>query len=272
MTRLNTRACPNVCGAEGIRTPNLLMRSSRPWSSLVGGVASGCTVPAGRPECAHAWAALVWSVQLRRPEALAIIFTGPERVEVRQERLPRPRRGDVVLEARSSLVSTGTERTCLTRDFAPGTHWDAWVTYPFQPGYSFVGVTEEGARMCAHAPHAQRAIVEEQRLIPVPDGISDADASWFALASIAQIGIAAAGIAPGDSVVVLGAGVLGQLVAQLARTAGAGSVTVVARARPRLDVALAHGASHVVAADAAGAREEVLARIGAEGAAVVFDV
>jgi threonine dehydrogenase-like Zn-dependent dehydrogenase len=217
-------------------------------------------------------AALVWSVQLRRPEALAIIFTGPERVEVRQERLPRPRRGDLVLEARCSLVSTGTERTCLTRDFAPGTHWDAWVTYPFQPGYSFVGVTEAGARMCAPAPHAQRAIVEEQRLIPVPDGISDADASWFALASIAQIGIAAAGIAPGDSVVVLGAGVLGQLVAQLARTAGAGSVTVVARARPRLDVALAHGASHVVAADAAGAREEVLARIGGEGAAVVFDV
>lgn len=178
----------------------------------------------------------------------------------------------MLLEARCSLVSTGTERTCLERDFAAGTHWEEWVTYPFRPGYSFVGVTDQGARVCAHAPHAQRAIVEEQRVIPVPDGVTDEDASWFALASIAQIGIAAAGISPGDSVVVLGTGVLGQLVAQLARVAGAGSVIVVGRARPRLDAALAHGASHAIAAEAANARDGVLAQTNGEGAAVVFDV
>jgi threonine dehydrogenase-like Zn-dependent dehydrogenase len=191
---------------------------------------------------------------------------------VRRERLPRRRKGEVLLDARCSLVSSGTERRCLERDFAPGTHWDSWVTYPFRPGYSFVGVTAEGARMCAHAPHAQRVVVEERRLIPVPDGITDEEASWFALASIAQIGIAAAGIAPGDAVVVIGAGVLSQLLAQLVWAAGAGSVIVVARARPRLDAAVAHGATCGVAVDAAQARDEVLARTNGEGAAVVFDV
>jgi len=191
---------------------------------------------------------------------------------MRQERLRRPGRGDALLEARCSLISTGTERTCLERDFDPGTHWDEWVTYPFHPGYSFVGVTERGARVCTHAPHTQRAVVPEDLLIPVPDGVSDEDASWFALASIAQLGIAAAEIAPSDSVVVLGTGVLGQLVAQLARVAGAERVIVVAGAGPRLDAALAHGASHAIAADAAGARDEVLAQTNGEGAAVVFDV
>lgn len=211
-------------------------------------------------------------MRLRRPESWGIVFTGIGQVDVRAERLPRQRRDERQLDARCSLVSTGTERRCLRRDFAPGTHWDSWVTYPFRPGYSFVGVTAEGARMCAHTPHAQRAVVEEQRLIPVPEGISDEEASWFALASIAQIGLAAADIEPGDPVVVIGAGVLGQLTAQLARAAGAGSVIVVARSQPRLDVAIAHGATHGVAAEAARARDEVLSLTNGEGAAVVFDV
>ncbi|HET7417331.1 MAG TPA: zinc-binding dehydrogenase [Solirubrobacterales bacterium] len=199
-------------------------------------------------------------------------FTGPGRVEVVEERLPRPSRHQELLEARRTLVSTGTERTCLERDFAPGTHWDTWVTYPFHPGYSFVGVTTGGARVCAHAPHAQRVLVSKEGAIAVPEGVSDEDAAWFALASIAQLGIAAGDLRSGESVVVVGAGVLGQLVAQLARLAGAGRVIVVARARPRLEAALAHGASDVVAADVGSAREEVLGLTGGEGAATVFDV
>ena len=208
----------------------------------------------------------------RRPESLAVLFTGPGQVELRRERLARPRRGQLLLEGRRSLVSTGTERTCLQRDFAPGGHWDEWVTYPFHPGYSYVGASRGGERFCAHVPHAQRALLDAGAAIPVPDGVEDEEACWFALASIAQLGIAAAAIAPGDPVVVVGAGVLGQLVAQLARAAGAGEVIVVARARPRLDVALAHGASAAIASEAGAAREQVLARTGGEGAAVVFDV
>jgi threonine dehydrogenase-like Zn-dependent dehydrogenase len=146
------------------------------------------------------------------------------------------------------------------------------VRYPFHPGYSFVGVDEHGSRVCAHAPHSQRAVVGKQDVIPVPEGISDEQASWFALASIAQLAVVAAELRQGDAVVVVGAGVIGQLVAQLARLAGAGRVVVVARARPRLEAALRHGASEVVAADAAGARDRVLELTGGEGAAAVFEV
>jgi threonine dehydrogenase-like Zn-dependent dehydrogenase len=110
-------------------------------------------------------------------------------------------------------------------------------------------------------------------LIPVPEGVSDEEAAWFALASIAQLGVAAANLPPGDAVVVVGAGVLGQLVAKFARIlGGAGSVIVVARARQRLEIALAHGADHVVAADVTETRDEILALTNGEGAAAVFDV
>lgn len=211
-------------------------------------------------------------MRFRRPESLVVTFTGPGQVEVGREQVRRPKRGEVLLSARCSLVSTGTERRCLIGDFAPDSHWSSWVSYPFRPGYSFVGTTDDGARMCGHLPHAQRVVASERELIPVPDGASDEEASWFALASIAQIGLAASGMSPGDSVVVLGAGVLGQLVAQFARAASAGKVIVVARSRPRLDVALAHGASAAVAADVAQAKEEVLALTGGGGADVVFDV
>lgn len=210
-------------------------------------------------------------MRLRRPQSLSVFFTGPGQVELREERLSRPGRREVLVESRCSLVSTGTERTCLQRDFAPGSHWDEWVAYPFRPGYSLVGVREDGARVCVHASHAQRAVVPDDQLIPVPDAVSDEDASWFALAGIARLGIGAARILPGEPVVVLGAGVLGQLVAQLARRAGAGEVIVIARSARRLEVARTHGATQTIAAAADGAREQVLALTGGEGAATVID-
>lgn len=170
------------------------------------------------------------------------------------------------------MVSTGTERRCHERDFAPGSHWDSWITYPFRPGYSFVGVSAEGARMCAAAPHAQRVVVPRDQVIPVPPGVTDEEASWFAVAAIAQVGVAAAGICTGDTVAVVGAGVIGQIVAQLAHAAGAASVIMVARSQARVDTAVAHGATHGLAADAADARDELLALTNGEGAAIVFDV
>src|SRR5690348_1512111 len=105
---------------------------------------------------------------LRRPKSVSIAFTAPGEVVVEREKLPRPGRGEALVTARCSLISTGTERRCLERDFAPGTHWDDWVTYPFRPGYSLVGTTASGSRTCTRAPHAQRVIVVETGLIAVP--------------------------------------------------------------------------------------------------------
>src|SRR5260370_8273913 len=68
-----------------------------------------------------------------------IVFTGKDEVILSTEQVREPGLGEVLIKARKTLISTGTEGICLSRLFAPGSHWDRWVKYPFYPGYSMVG-------------------------------------------------------------------------------------------------------------------------------------
>ena len=211
-----------------------------------------------------------------------IVFSGPGQVTVREERVEAPAPGQVVIRTSYSLVSTGTELTCLAGEFSPGGHWDEWVRYPFQPGYSNVGRVaatgagvaglREGDRVASHTPHAQFTAVPAEEAIRIPDSVTDEDASWFAIASIAQIGVRRARLAAGSCAVVLGAGILGQLTAQFARRAGAGRVIVVARSAARLDRAIRAGATDAVAASADQAVARIRDLTGGTLADAVFDV
>src|SRR5205814_9512209 len=72
------------------------------------------------------------------------------------------------------LISTGTELICLTHNFAPGTHWDAWVKYPFGTGYLNAGrviavgpeVTgwHVGDRVASRGQHSSHVRSEERRV------------------------------------------------------------------------------------------------------------
>lgn len=215
-----------------------------------------------------------------RAGTLSVVFVKPGVVDVRREHLRRPRTNDAIVTTSYSLVSTGTERTCLTRDFSVGGHWANWVSYPFRPGYSVMGRVSHagrrtegfgvGDRVVVHAPHTQHALAPGTAMTRVPDEVRDSDAAWFAIAAIAQLGVQRAQIAPGDTAVVLGAGILGQLIAQFARVAGA-EVVVVGRSRFRLGVAAAHGAGCVLDASATNPIDEVRALTKAKGADLVFD-
>lgn len=79
------------------------------------------------------------------------------------------------------------------------------------------------------------------------------------------------GVAPGDSVVVLGQGTSGLLHTRLAVLAGADPVIAVSRSRWKLDMAAGMGAQHVIAASAEEAVGEVMRLTGGLGADVVID-
>src|SRR5690348_17603722 len=68
-----------------------------------------------------------------------IVFTGKDQVEVISEPMPEPAAGDLLVATTRTLISTGTESICFTRNFDPGTHWDGWVKYPFRTGYLNAG-------------------------------------------------------------------------------------------------------------------------------------
>ena len=66
-------------------------------------------------------------------------------------------------------------------------------------------------------------------VFPVPDALSDEEAAMLDPAAIALHTVKRGGHAPGDTVVVVGPGVMGLLVAECARALGAGRVIVVGR-------------------------------------------
>lgn len=92
---------------------------------------------------------------------------------------------------------------------------------------------------------AQRTIVSQVQLIPVPEGLSDAETAMISCATVTAFGAVEerARVQPGDKVLVIGAGGVGLNAAIAAKAAGAARV-VVADLNPRKrDISLACGAS-----------------------------
>jgi 2-desacetyl-2-hydroxyethyl bacteriochlorophyllide A dehydrogenase len=215
-------------------------------------------------------------------QSLNVVFTGQDQVEVRDEPIGDPGTGEVLVRASKTLISTGTESIVLGRLFEAGSHWDRWVQYPFAPGYSMAGRVaavgagvrgvREGDRVAVRKPHHQYVVAAEGALTPIPDDVTDEDATWFGLAKIAQNGVRRAEHRLGDAVAVIGLGPVGQLVVQYVRLLGAQHVIAIDLAAPRLELARAHGATAVLHAGAGEARDEVLRLTDGLGADVVYDV
>ena len=71
---------------------------------------------------------------------------------------------------------------------------------------------------------------------------------------------------------VVGLGILGQLVTQYLALSGARRVIVIDTAQKRLDFAIANGATHAIALPVGQARDEVSRITGGQMADVVFDI
>lgn len=215
-------------------------------------------------------------------KSLNIYFTGKEQVELKQEEVREPGPGEVLIRARRSLISTGTELTCYSRRFDPGTHWDTWVKYPFAPGYSHVGAVialgtgvegiQVGDRVATRAGHHQYVICPAARAFLIPSAISDEDAAWFAIASIVQNGVRRAAHQLGEVIVVTGLGILGQLTVQYTRLSGASEVVAIDMSESRLQTAGAHGATQTLLMPVDQARSEVERLTGGRGADCAYDV
>ena len=197
-----------------------------------------------------------------------LAFTGNQQVCCEPFELPPPGEGEVLVRVALSLMSTGTENIVFNRLFDPGTHWDNWVKYPFYPGYCAVGRVEAvgsgvtglkvGDRVAGRITHRSHAVAAVEHCYPIPDGVPDEQAVWFALAKIAFHAAEAAGYRLGDSVLIVGAGPIGQMSTRWARAAGAASIMVVDAMAGRLELAQKGGATAALSMPIDEAREAVL--------------
>jgi len=210
-----------------------------------------------------------------------LTFTASRTVVCESFALPSPGPKQVLVRARSTLMSTGTETIVYARKFDPGTHWDNWVKYPFHPGYALVGqvvaigseVTSlaAGDWVVSRTAHASHIVVDAGHCFRIPTGVDVRDASWFALAKIAAMGAHAAPMALGDRTLIIGAGPIGQMSLRWAVAAGAQSVAVLDPQGWRLPMATAGGATHVIGQPVAEAAAAVRAIFGEAGPNLVID-
>jgi len=102
----------------------------------------------------------------------------------------------------------------------------------------------------APGAYAEYVVHSVKSVFPVPDALSDEEAAMLDPASIALHTVMRGGHRPGDTVVVVGPGVMGLLVAECARALGAGRVVVLGRGeRLAKAAALGHEVVDVSAAD-----------------------
>jgi predicted dehydrogenase len=111
--------------------------------------------------------------------------------------------------------------------------------------------------------HAESILAGRNLVARVPDDLSIDHACFATLGSIAMNAVRIARIGLGDTVAVIGLGLVGQLIAQLARLQG-GRVVAVDLRQERIDLARALGAEHGVLADP-GLHDSVQALTGGRG-------
>jgi 2-desacetyl-2-hydroxyethyl bacteriochlorophyllide A dehydrogenase len=186
----------------------------------------------------------------------ALVAEAPRQVRLRSTELRPVGPTGVLVRARATLVSNGTELTAVTGAFEPESHWARWVRYPFTLGYSFVGevvavgpeveTIKPGDRIVARTSHQSMAVLDQHQAWPVPEGVTDRQASWFAMAAIALNAVRKAPYLLGGSAGVVGLGPVGQLLVQYVVIAGCLDVVAIAPRRFQCELARANGASKII--------------------------
>ncbi len=162
-------------------------------------------------------------------DARAFWVVQPGRGEIRPQPLRPPVPGELLVRTVASAVSRGTE-SLVFRGEVPQSEWRR-MRCPFQEGefpapvkygYAAVGIVEDGPAaqighrvFCLH-PHQDRFVVPEDAVLAVPDEVPNRRATLAANMETAVNGLWDAAPGPGDRIAVIGAGVVGCLVAALA--------------------------------------------------------
>ena len=208
--------------------------------------------------------------QAAQPDRLgtrALWFTSPRVAEVREESLPDPGEGEVLVRALVSLVSAGTEMNVYRGQISS---WDevaarAVGTFPFpiKFAYQTIGEIEEagarspyavGERVFIRRPHQERSVVAAEDpatsrdIHPVPRDLDPRRAIFANLFTVAFNTLLDAPARIGDVVAVSGLGVIGTFAAQLARLT-AGRLILVDPLPGRLERAAWIGADAAVSPD-----------------------
>lgn len=195
----------------------------------------------------------------------ALWYVGPGRAEVRDELLGEPGPGEVRVRALHSAISRGTERLVLAGRVPPSEFermrapfMAGRFPFPVKYGYATVGRVEGGpAALRDHLvfalhPHQSVFNVPAEAIVPIPDRVPPARAVLAANMETALNAVWDAAPGPADRIAVVGAGVVGALVAWLCGRLPGAEVTLVDVEPSRAELARTLGVGFAAPAAAPG--------------------
>jgi hypothetical protein len=197
--------------------------------------------------------------------AKALWYAAAGRPEIRDEAVGAPAPGEVRVRALHSAISRGTERLVLSGR-VPESEFERMgapfmagaFPFPVKYGYAMVGRVEQGpAELMGRAvfalhPHQTVFNVPAEAVTPVPEGVPPARAVLAANMETALNAVWDAAPGPADRIAVVGAGVVGALVAYLCGRLPGAQVTLIDVDPSRVELARALGVSFAAPAHAAG--------------------
>jgi 2-desacetyl-2-hydroxyethyl bacteriochlorophyllide A dehydrogenase len=215
----------------------------------------------------------------------ALVFAGPERVEIVEEELEPPSAGQVLVRTRASAISAGTEML-LYRGLLPIDRpldeslpalAGARSGFPARYGYAAVGEivavgagvadTWIGRLVFGLQPHGSAFVAPLGEVLEVPAGLDAERAALFASMETAVNLMLDGAPRLGERVAVVGQGVVGLFTTSLLARFPLETLVVFDAVEKRARRGLALGA-HAAAAEVAGAR----AALGSDGADLTFEL
>lgn len=185
-----------------------------------------------------------------------IQFTAPGIAELVEIDIPAPAAGQVTVKLAVSTVSSGTERANLIGDPSVSPHGSGAVKFPRVLGYSSAGViTAVGEGVTSFSvgdrvglfwsSHTEYQNMPVSWVFPIEDTPFEEAALWhitaFPLAAIRKCNLEL-----GESVIVMGMGVLGITAVKLLRAAGAAPIIAVDPVPEKRNYALSVGADYAL--------------------------
>lgn len=228
------------------------------------------------------------SMLVRECPAISVWFASPRTVELRASSAPAPGRGEVRIRALFSGISHGSEMTVYRGEVPSGLSLDATLptlqgsfSFPVKYGYASVGRVVDVGRdveglgeddlVFAFNPHETCYTIPRTVAIRLPLGLNPRIGIFTANVETALNALLDAAPRLGERVVVIGQGVVGLLITQLVRRAGASLLITSDLYEKRRQLSRSAGADVVVDPTAESLAERVSALTGGTGADVVIE-
>ena len=196
--------------------------------------------------------------------ARSLWYTAPHSVELRSERLAPAPPGWLTIETHFSAISRGTEQL-IWRGGVAESEWqrmrapfqDGDLPFPVKYGYSAAGVVVNGppewlgASTFALFPHQDVFVLPMDRVTRLADDIPRRRATLSANMETALNAVWDCGAGPAETIVIVGAGIVGLLIAYLTSRLPGARVMVVDLAPERRAIVETFGATFVPAGTSA---------------------